>query len=123
MVDYVSDFPDGKLIGKPHQIGSFSVIDYGGGVTIGKNAKIGFGVVILSVSSITGSRKTDYIRKPVVIGKNVEISSNSTILPGVTIGDNATVGAGAVVIEDVPQNSVVVGIPAKVVKLKDDQGG
>ena len=119
MVYYVSDFPDGKLIGRPSQIGLFSVIDYGGNVTIGKNVKIGFGVVILSVSSITGSKKTEYIRKPILFGNNVEIGSNSCILPGVTIGDNSTVGAGAVVIENVPSNSVVVGIPAKIVKSKD----
>ncbi|MDO8725088.1 MAG: DapH/DapD/GlmU-related protein [Candidatus Methanoperedens sp.] len=119
MVYYVSDFPDGKLKGKPKQIGYFSVIDYGGNVEFGENVKIGFGVVIISVSSITGSKKTDYIRKPVIIGNNAEIGSNSCILPGVTIGDNSTIGAGAVVTENVPPNSVVVGIPARVVRQKN----
>ena len=52
----------------------------------------------------------------VTIKKNAKIGANATILPGVTIGENALVGAGSVVTQDVPDNSVVVGNPAKVVK-------
>ena len=118
-VIYKSDFPDGRLYGLPTQIGAFSLIDYGGTVNIGKNVKIGYGVLIFSVSSIIGSKNEKIIRKPIIIGDNVEIGSNSIIHPGVTIGDNATVGAGAVVISDVPPNSVVVGVPAKVVNWKN----
>ena len=118
LVRYMSDFPDGKLIGKPKEIGTFSIINYGGGVKIGKNVKIGYGVIILSVSTITGSKNTEIIRKSVIIGDNVEIGSNSVILPGVTIGDNSTIGAGAVVINNIPANSVAGGVPAKIVKKK-----
>lgn len=53
---------------------------------------------------------------PVTIGKNVWICSGAIILPGVNIGDNSVVGAGAIVNKDVPANSVVYGIPAKVMK-------
>ena len=112
-------FPGGKLIGVPAQIGDFSIIIYGGDVIIGKNVKIGYGVIIISASTITGTDSSMYIKKPIKIGDDVEIGSNATILPGVTIGDNATVGAGAVITEDVPSNSVVVGVPAKVVKWKN----
>ena len=70
-VIYKSDFPEGKLEGKPAQIGAFSVIDYGSGVKIGKNVKIGYGVVILSVSTIVGDKKEKIIKKPVIIGDNV----------------------------------------------------
>jgi len=70
-VIYKSDFPEGKLEGKPAQIGAFSVIDCGGGVKIGKNVKIGYGVVILSVSTIVGDKKEKIIKKPVIIGDNV----------------------------------------------------
>lgn len=118
LVIYRSDFSDGRIIGKPAQIGRFSIIDYGGRVTIGQNVKIGYGVFILSVSSIVGSNKTDILRKPIVIGDNVEIGSNAVILPGITIGNNTTIGAGAVVTENIPENSVAVGAPAKVVKKK-----
>lgn len=57
--------------------------------------------------------------KPVHIKKNVWIGVNVTILPGVTIGENAVVGAGAVVTKDVPDNAIVVGNPAKVIKYLD----
>lgn len=111
-------FQNGKLIGSPVQIGDFSAIIYGGDVIIGKNVKIGYGVIILSVSTITGTSDSKYIKMAVRIGDNVEIGSNTTILPGVIIGDNATVGAGAVVTEDIPPYSVATGVPAKVVKWK-----
>ena len=119
---YRSDFPDGRLIGKPAQIGRFSIIDYGGGVELGKNVKIGYGVFILSVSTITGSKQEQIIRKPIIIGDNVEIGSNAVILPGVRIGDNSTIGAGAVVTQEIPENSIAVGVPAKVVKKRSESG-
>lgn len=53
---------------------------------------------------------------PIVLGKNVWVGSNATILQGVTIGDNSVIGAGAVITKDVPADSVAVGVPAKVVK-------
>lgn len=53
---------------------------------------------------------------PIVLGKNVWIGAHATILPGVTIGDNAVVAAGAVVAKDVPQNVIVAGVPAKIIK-------
>lgn len=99
-------------------MGAFTIIDYGGCVRIGRNVKIGFGVIILSVSSISGRRGIEVIKKPVIIGDNVEIGSNVVILPGVKIGDNSTVGAGAVVTENIPPNSIAVGIPAKVLETR-----
>lgn len=54
--------------------------------------------------------------KGAVIGKNVKIGANSTILPGIVIGKNSLIGAGSVVAKDVPENSVVFGNPAKVHK-------
>ena len=54
--------------------------------------------------------------KPVTIGNDVWIGANCTILPGVTIGNNVVVAAGAVVTKDVPDNCVVGGVPAKIIK-------
>ena len=54
--------------------------------------------------------------KPVLIDKNAWLGANSTILPGVTVGKNAVIAAGAVVTKDVPANTVVAGVPAKIIK-------
>lgn len=120
---YRSDFPGAKLVGRPKEIGDFSIIDYGGGVTLGKEVRIGFGVKILSVSTISGGKGKETIRKPIVIGNNVEIGSNAVILPGITIGDNSTIGAGAVVTKDICPNAVAVGVPARIIKIKDSPPG
>jgi acetyltransferase-like isoleucine patch superfamily enzyme len=60
-------------------------------------------------------RKT-VLLQPIVVKRNAWIGAAATILPGVTIGENAVVAAGAVVSRDVPANSIVAGVPAKVVK-------
>jgi acetyltransferase-like isoleucine patch superfamily enzyme len=54
--------------------------------------------------------------KPIVIKRNAWIGAAVTILPGVTVGENSVVAAGAVVTKDVPANTVVAGVPAKVIK-------
>lgn len=64
-------------------------------------------------------KNTDFFA-PIVIGDNVFIGNNAIILPGVTIGNNCVIGAGAVVTKDIPSNSVVGGIPARVIKSMDD---
>jgi len=111
-------FEDGELIGKPEQIGIFSVVIYGGTVKFGENVRVGYGVKIISASSIKGS-KDSYVVKPIIIGNNVEIGSNAVILPGVTIGNNVSIGAGAVVTKDIPENSIAVGVPARIIKSKE----
>lgn len=58
------------------------------------------------------TRKHTY-SAPIILGKNVWVGSNATILQGVTVGDNAVIAAGAVVTKDVPENTVVGGVPAK----------
>lgn len=60
------------------------------------------------------------ITKPIVVGDNVYIGNNVIILPGVNIGSNVVVGAGAIVSKDIPDNSVAVGAPARVIKTVDE---
>lgn len=89
-----------------------------GGITIGDDTLIGHNVVIATLNHhLQPQRRADMLPKAVVIGKNVWIGSHSTILPGVTIGDNAVIGAGSVVTKDVAPNTVVAGVPAKVIKV------
>ncbi len=60
------------------------------------------------------------ITKPIVLGDNVYVGNNVIILPGVTIGSNVVIGAGAIVSRDIPDNSVAVGVPARVIKTTDE---
>lgn len=60
------------------------------------------------------------ITKPITVGDNVYIGNNVIILPGVRIGSNVVIGAGAIVSRDIPDNSVAVGVPARVIKTADE---
>lgn len=88
-----------------------------GGITIEDHVQIGPKVSLITENHPLdpGDRKT-VLPGPIVIKRNAWIGAGVTILPGVTIGENAVVAAGAVVSRNVPANTVVAGIPAKVVK-------
>lgn len=88
-----------------------------GGIEIGDECLIGQQVVIASLNhDLNPAKRGDMLPKPVKIGKNVWIGAHATVLPGVTVGDYAVIGAGAVVTKDVPANTVVAGVPAKIIK-------
>lgn len=92
-----------------------------GGITIGDGALIGHNAVLATLNhNMNPSKRGNLIPSPIVIGKNVWLGANVTILSGVTVGDGAVVAAGAVVTKDVPENCVVAGVPAKVVKVLDE---
>lgn len=64
--------------------------------------------------------KDAFIYKPVTVGDNVFIGFRVVILPGVTIGSNVAIGAGSVVNKDIPDNCIVAGVPAKVIRTYDE---
>lgn len=108
----------GAVINIGAEIGSGTMVDMnaviGGRGIIGKNAHIGAGAVIAGVVEPPS-------KKPVIIEDEVMIGANAVILEGVTVGKGAVVAAGAVVTEDVPPNAVVAGMPAKIIKYKDQK--
>ena len=93
-------------------------------IKLGKNVYITDGVKFITHDGGTllfRDRVPDLeITKPIVVGDNVYIGNNVLILPGVTIGNNVVIGAGAVVSKDIPDNSIAVGVPAKVIKTADE---
>lgn len=96
-------------------IGRRLVIDHGTGIVIGETAEIGDDVLIYQGVTLGGTGKDTGKRHP-TIGNNVMISAGAKVLGPFKIGDNSRVAAGAVVLEEVPPNSTVVGIPARVVR-------
>ena len=93
-------------------------------ITLGNNVHITDGVKFLTHDGGTllfRDRVPDLeITKPIVVGDNVYIGNNTIILPGVTIGSNVVIGAGAIVSRDIPDNSVAVGVPARVIKTAEE---
>ena len=96
-------------------IGRRLVIDHGTGVVIGETTEIGDDVLIYQGVTLGGTGKDTGKRHP-TIGNNVMISAGAKVLGPFKIGDNSRVAAGAVVLAEVPPNSTVVGVPARVVR-------
>ncbi|MBR2447570.1 MAG: serine O-acetyltransferase [Clostridia bacterium] len=96
-------------------IGRRLVIDHGTGVVIGETTEIGDDVLIYQGVTLGGTGKDVGKRHP-TIGNNVMISAGAKVLGPFKIGDNSRVAAGAIVLTEVPPNSTVVGVPARVVK-------
>lgn len=88
-----------------------------GGVMMGDGCQIGHNVVFVTLNhSLTPEERKSTYPAPIVLGRNVWVGSNATILQGVTIGDNAVIAAGAVVTKDVAAGTVVGGVPARFIK-------
>ena len=97
-------------------IGNQCKIDFSGGIRIGESSHIAHEVMVLTHDHGYNYRNKP-IGKPLVIGRNVFIGSRSTILHNCNyIGDNAIIGVGSVVTQDVPDNAIVAGNPARIIK-------
>lgn len=97
------------------QIGKGFFIDHGTGVIIGETTIIGDNVTLYQGVTLGGTGKEQGKRHP-TIGNNVMVSAGAKVLGSFKIGDNSKIGAGSVVLEEVPPNSTVVGVPGRVVK-------
>ncbi len=88
-----------------------------GGITIGDGVLIGHNVVLATLNhDIDPSKRSTLHPSPIFIGNNVWVGANATILPGVRIGDGAIIAAGATVHRDVAMNTIVGGVPARLIK-------
>ena len=98
------------------KIGEDFFIDHATGVVIGETAEIGDHVSIYQGVTLGGVSSSKGKRHP-TIGNHVVIGANATILGNIKIGNNVRIGANSVVLDDVPDNSTVVGVPGRVVRL------
>ncbi|MFC7724765.1 sugar O-acetyltransferase [Nocardioides sp. GCM10028917] len=109
--------------GKNLHLGSDVFINLGcrfqdtGGITIGDGTLVGHGSTLTTLNhSVDPDRRADMLPAPIVIGRKVWLGASVTVVPGVTIGDGAIVGAGSVVTKDVEADTIVAGVPARVIR-------
>ena len=113
LVSHFSRFLTGIEIHPAAKLGQGLFIDHGMGIVIGETAEVGENVSLLQGVSLGGTSVRREKRHP-TLGDNVTVGANATILGGFTIGAGSRIGAGSVVVREVPENSVVVGVPGRV---------
>ncbi len=114
---FYSDFGENISIGKNVFVNHACTFMDRGGITIEDNVLIGPKVNLITTNHpINPAERRATISNPILIKKGAWIGVGATILPGVTVGENAIVAAGAVVSKDVPDNTIVGGVPAKFIK-------
>ena len=122
---FYTDYGQNITIGKNVFLNTSCHFQDQGGITIGDGTLIGHNVVLATLNhNEDPARRSETNPSPIIIGKNVWIGANATITPGVTIGDGAIVAAGSVVTRDVPPDTIVGGVPAKVlrqVKISEEE--
>lgn len=117
---FYTDFGKNITVGENVFVNACCHFQDHGGVTLGDGCQIGHNVVFATLNhELAPEKRAITYPAPIVLGKNVWVGSNATILQGVTIGDNAVIAAGAVVTKDVAANTIVGGVPAKFIKSLD----
>ena len=116
-----TDFGKNIHVGENVFINSGCKMQDQGGIRIGDDVLIGHNACLLTLNhELDPENRQDMYPKPIHIKSRAWLGSNVTVLPGVTIGEGAVVAAGAVVTKDVDANTIVAGVPAKVIRKIDD---
>lgn len=102
------------------KIGSGFFIDHGMGVVVGETAEIGDYVTLFQGVTLGGTGKERGKRHP-TLGNHVVVGAGAKILGGITISDNVKIGANSVVLKNVPPDSTVIGVPARVIKTQGER--
>jgi acetyltransferase-like isoleucine patch superfamily enzyme len=110
--NWMVQYPEKLALGERTDIGAFTYINAKYGVSIGKDVQIGSHCSLYSESTI------DKTQGKITIEDGACVGSHSLVMPGVTIGRGAIVGAFSFVTKDVPANTVVVGVPARILKKR-----
>jgi len=118
LISHISRFLTGIEIHPGAEIGKGFFIDHGMGVVIGETSVIGDNVVLYQEVTLGGTSLQKKKRHP-TLGNNVVIGSGAKLIGAITIGDNVKVGSGSVVINSVPPNATVVGVPGRVVEIRN----
>jgi serine O-acetyltransferase len=116
LASHLNRFFTGIEIHPGAQIGRRFFIDHGAGVVIGETTEIGDDVLMYQGAVLGGTSSQRTKRHPTV-GNGVVIGANAVVLGGITVGDGAKVGSGSVVVEPVPAEATVVGVPGRVTKI------
>jgi serine O-acetyltransferase len=118
LISHFGRFFTGIEIHPAVEIGEGFFIDHGMGVVIGETSQIGDNVVLYQGVTLGGTSLQKKKRHP-TLGNNVVIGTGAKLIGAITIGDNTKVGAGSVVITSVPPNATVVGVPGRVVEIRN----
>jgi serine O-acetyltransferase len=113
LLSHLSRFLTGIEIHPAAKLGSGLFIDHGMGIVIGETAEVGQNVSLLQGVTLGGTSNKREKRHP-TLGDHVMVGAGAKILGGFTIGAGSRIGAGSVVVREVPENSVVVGVPGRV---------
>jgi len=118
MLAYATRFLTGIEIHPGAKIGEGLFIDHGMGVVVGETAEIGDNVTLHQGVTLGGT-STQRIKRHPTLKDNVMIGVGAQLIGNITIGENSKVGAGSVVLDSVPPNATVVGVPGRVVAVRN----
>lgn len=118
LLSHLNRFLTGIEIHPGAKIGEGFFIDHGMAVVIGETTEIGNNVVLYQGVTLGGTSLRREKRHP-TLGNNVVVGAGARLIGAITIGDNVKIGTGSVVIKSVPHNATVVGVPGRVVEVRD----